>query len=423
MRILLVSDFYPPSIGGTEQHVQGLATKLVEQKHQVIVATTGRPSFSKAEGMEPAVYKFEHSLSRLPVAFSDTRYKFIAPLSDPIFAENLSKLIGDFRPDIIHAHGWSMFTASKVAKSRRVPVVATLHDYGFFCPKRTLYVERSSSLCPLLGKDRLRISLQCVGCSVESYGLRAPIMPMLMKYSSSLLSNIQQFIAVSSYVKQVAERSSLSPVSCIPNFIDTKVVRATTMYKESDNVGVLFLGTLARHKGVEVLLKAFRELCRRGLKIQLTMVGRSFTGFDVRPPPEVKMIRDATYNQTLNAIASSKILVIPSIWPEPFGIVALEGMAFSKPIIASQSGGLVDLVIPEKNGLLVPPGDATSLADAISELYFDDDRIERMGLYGNQYLKEMFDTEVVIPRIEQVYQKAIEGKSEKDAAQSARFDL
>jgi glycosyltransferase involved in cell wall biosynthesis len=413
LKILLMSDFYPPTVGGTEQHVHGLGVKLRERKHEVVVATTGSPSFVPGHDSEPALYRFPHSFSRMGLSYSDLRYQYVPPIADPVLSKSLDKLISTFRPEVMHAHGWTMFTVARVAKSYRIPVVATLHDYGFFCPKRTLYVERSSSLCPLLKKQTLRIGHECVGCSVESYGLRAPIMPALMNFSRGLLSDIDCFIGVSTYVQEIAKRSGLSPVIRIPNFLDTKQILSNVENFNASNIGdgVLYLGTLARHKGIEVLLEAYRMLHEKAPQIQLTLIGRSVAGFDVVPRTGERILRDVKYSDLLKNLIESRFLVIPSIWPEPFGIIALEAMLFSKPLIASHIAGLDDLVKPGENGLVVRPNDPVALSKAILELYSDSDKIMKMGSQGNRYLKKNFDSDVVIPRIEKLYESVVEGKS------------
>jgi glycosyltransferase involved in cell wall biosynthesis len=87
------------------------------------------------------------------------------------------------------------------------------------------------------------------------------------------------------------------------------------------------------------------------------------------------------------------------VWPEPFGIAALEAMSFGKPVIASNTGGLPEIVRSGENGILVEPGDHLALARAITTLYRDQGEILRMGKNAARLLRQNFDSEIVIPRI------------------------
>src|SRR5918911_171186 len=122
MRILLLSDFYPPYRGGMEQHVRALST-------------------------------------RLPFLHHDPTRPYPLPLLDPLAYRALQRLIARVQPDIVHAHGWSAFTALHLG----LPLVTTLHDSGLFCPTRTLL--RGDGLC------RDGPGFRCIGCGREQYGL------------------------------------------------------------------------------------------------------------------------------------------------------------------------------------------------------------------------------------------------------------
>ena len=129
---------------------------------------------------------------------------------------------------------------------------------------------------------------------------------------------------------------------------------------------LIFVGRLIRGKGVHILIEALRELERRGLRRELTVVGygpelpelvRAADGMAVS---FVGVKRDSELGEL---VADHKILVVPSLEPEPFGIVALEGLASGCAVVASRGGGLVEAVGPY--GVLFEPGNPTALAEAI----------------------------------------------------------
>jgi glycosyltransferase involved in cell wall biosynthesis len=131
---------------------------------------------------------------------------------------------------------------------------------------------------------------------------------------------------------------------------------------------LIFVGRLVRGKGVGTLIEAVRELALRGIHRELTIVG---TGHDAEefmraakglPINFAGVKRDHDLAQV---ISDHKIMVVPPLEPEPFGIVALEGLACGCLVVAAAHGGLPEAVGP--HGVLFTPGDAHALADAILE--------------------------------------------------------
>ncbi len=137
---------------------------------------------------------------------------------------------------------------------------------------------------------------------------------------------------------------------------------------------LIFVGRLVSDKGADVLLQALVQLHARGKMLQLTVVGEG--------PEETALhslaaqhglskwvvFMGAKRGKELSALLQRhRVLVVPSVWPEPFGIVALEGLACGCVVVASHTGGLPEAL--GGLGLLFPPGDAAALADAIEGIW------------------------------------------------------
>jgi glycogen(starch) synthase len=167
-------------------------------------------------------------------------------------------------------------------------------------------------------------------------------------------------IAVS---QAVADRLPV-PATVILNAYRSEVFCPPFGNNRSDDV--IFVGRLIRGKGVGVLIDAMRELERRGIHRKLTIVGTGPDGAEFKgaakglPVTFVGVKRDRELSEL---IAEHKIMVVPSVEPEPFGIVALEGLACGCLVVASAHGGLPEAVGP--HGVLFEPGNAIALADAI----------------------------------------------------------
>lgn len=136
---------------------------------------------------------------------------------------------------------------------------------------------------------------------------------------------------------------------------------------------LVFLGRLVSDKGTDVLLEALRILQAQGLTPRLTIIG---TGPEQEPLQElaqklqigslVEFVGTKSGDELVRLLNRHQIMVIPSRWAEPFGIVALEGNACGCVIVGSEGGGLKDAIGP--CGVTVPNGDASALAQVLSEL-------------------------------------------------------
>jgi spore coat protein SA len=147
---------------------------------------------------------------------------------------------------------------------------------------------------------------------------------------------------------------------------------------------ILYVGRLTPIKGVHVLITAFREILVRHPAARLVIAGSSFFEGATRTPYEAELAELAA--PVGNAItftgylphASLKylycacdVVVVPSLWEEPFGLVVVEAMASGTCVVASSVGGLPEIITDRQTGLLAPPGDARALADCVSRLLGD----------------------------------------------------
>jgi glycogen synthase len=182
-------------------------------------------------------------------------------------------------------------------------------------------------------------------------------------FRSWLKQRVIRFAINSTPSQALAERLSVN-ATVIPNPYQNDVFKSAK--GRTRHHDLIFVGRLIRGKGVHILIEALRELERRGMRRELTVVGmgselpelvRAAAGMAVS---FVGVKRDAELGEL---VANHKILVVPSLEPEPFGIVALEGLASGCSVVASRGGGLVEAVGPY--GIFFEPGNPIALADAI----------------------------------------------------------
>lgn len=165
----------------------------------------------------------------------------------------------------------------------------------------------------------------------------------------------------------------------------------------------MFAGALGPHKGIDVLLEAWRGL---DSAVPLVLVGLRRYDTPRHFPNGVIVAENVPHGDVLDAWRHCAIAVVPSVWPEPFGLVAIEAMAAGRPVIASAIGGLTDIIENGTSGILVPPGDALALRSTIEELLADPRRRAAMGRAARERASS-FSAAIVVPQIEQIYREVV----------------
>lgn len=403
-RILLIAQFYPPVIGGTEMHVQTLAQSLVARGHEVVVATlaTGEnpPGDRLAGGVR--IRSLQGAVQRVGPLFSTERRHAI-PLPDPELVVGLRRLANEFEPDIVHAHNWLGRSFVPLKREIGVPFLVSLHDSGRICTQGRM-TYRGEGLCT--GPSVAR----CLSCCAAQFGaVKGPITYLgnrLARRSEAAATDI--FLPVS---RAVAESNRLAEdglaFEVVPNFVPDAVPVA-----ESDDPRlaqlpaepfVLQVGDVVADKGIDVLVEAYRNLTAPP---PLVLIGRIAEQVRRGLPPGVLALGEWPHHLVLDAWGRSMFGTMPSLCLDACPTVTFEAMAAGKPVIASALGGLLDQVADEVTGLLVAPGDPVALVGAMERLTSDSDLRARLGSAARQRFETEFRAEVVIDRIESIYRTA-----------------
>lgn len=385
LRVLLVGDFLPPVGGGMEQHLERLATALVERGHLVEVHVAGPRERNRASPF--AVTVAGTVAGRLPVLFRDRDRPFPPPWPDPVFERSLARTIARFRPNIVHAHGWSVFSTAPVTRRRGIPLVVTLHDYGLLCPLRTLM--RGTTQCTE-GAGR-----GCASCPDETQGvIRRVALASGLRLARP--RSVAAYIAVSEAVQNQYRVHGVEPVPVvIENFVAADDQAPSPVPADGP---VLFVGSDAKVKGLDLLLRACRHSAWPSAR-EVRVVGVA------RIPDAPTWVRcfGRLDGETLwSHYRAASVVVVPSIWEEPGPLVAMEAMTFGRPVIGSEIGGMRRMIVSGVTGCLVPPGDALALGRAIDELMVSPARLRSMG-EAARAAAAGFTVGAVVPRIERLY--------------------
>lgn len=318
----------------------------------------------------------------------------------PTAARDYRETLAAFSPDVVHVH--HLYDPRIVALTRaHAPVVWGVHDY--MCSGGSLYFTPGRECGRAHGPGCIP-ALAFRGCA-HSWNHRGRIADYrLVTRLVGLLREVDVALAFSSSVLRNLRTNRVEGAVIAP-FVSAHVEARTPGI---DN-RVLFVGRVTRAKGLGPLIRAVKavedsilEVCGDGWwrAAAEKLVDRLGIGNRVR---FLGWLGDA---DLLAAYQRAAIVAVPSIWPEPFGMVGLEAMAQGRAVVASQTGGIPDWLIDGVTGVLTPPGDVGALAAALRRLLADPALRERMGVAGVERVRKHFTAEAHVAGIERVNELA-----------------
>jgi glycosyltransferase involved in cell wall biosynthesis len=407
MRIMMLAQSFAPIVGGEERVVEDLSRELVARGHEISIATLRQPGVATPSEVAGArVHTLRSSTYRVTRTHQDTERRHAPPAPDPETVLDLSRALRRERPQIVHAHNWIVHSYLPLARGAHSALALSLHDYGLVCATKRL--RRKSEVCA--GPAPVKCQL----CASEHYGPTKGLVTAfgVRSRESRLRRNVDVFLPVSSTVEKLC-RMRLGDVSrIIPNFIGA-LPEATPndprLDRLPDEPFVLFFGDVTVDKGAWHLAEAYRLLEHAP---PLVLVGRTYIP-ELAERRGVHVMGAWPHELAIEAVRRSLFVVAPSLWPEPFGLVALEAAAAGKPTVASDIGGLRDIVVDGETGFLVTPEDRPALAAALRRLIDDEGLRSQLGAAAREQAAQ-FSPEAVVPQFEQAYELAIANRRTRE---------
>jgi glycosyltransferase involved in cell wall biosynthesis len=405
VKVVMLAQTYAPVVGGEERHVEDLSRELSRRGHEVVVATLRQPGGEPPQADGVRVRTLDSSVHRIPGVETQATTNYAAPLPDPVTTAGLRTIMREERPDVVHAHNWLVNSYLPLARRTDAPLVLTLHDYGLLCPTKRLFLD--GAICSGPG------AAKCLRHATDFYGAGKGTLVAggVAVADPWVRRRVDLFVSVSSVVGELCRVTDRPDHRVIPNFVRPLPAAPADADERLDFLPagnfILYFGDISEDKGARVLLEAHAGLADAP---PLVMIGRrSIDGLDsvpgvIAPGPQPHAL-------AIEALRRSAFTVAPSIWAEPFGIVAIEAGAAGKPVLASASGGLRDVIVDGETGRLLPAGDVPALRAAMAELLADPSLRERMGAAAAARVETSFTPSVVIPRIEDAYRDAIASRA------------
>lgn len=405
MRILHVTDFYHPYVGGVEQHVRTLGAALSQRDHHVAVATLWREGLASVETDGPVkVYRMRGTMQRAGGLFAASHRRWAPPFPDPEITLALREVLKQERPDIVHGHDWLARSFLPLKPMSQARFVVSLHYYSQSCAKKNLmYLDGDPCSGPALRK--------CLSCAGGHYGQAKGAVIALSNgvWSGAERQAADRLISVSHATARgngLSEDDQLCEV--VPNFLGewrAEQSDITTYVAQLPRKPFfLFVGDLSRRKGLPVLLEAYSGLADAP---PLVLIGKVWPETPTVLPANTTVFKDWSNEAVLAAWERSYAGIVPSLWQEPFGIAVIEALSRGRPVIGSRVGGIPEIIADGESGLLVTPGDAIELRAAMQRLIDDRPLYERLSRSAALGAQE-FQASRVVPRIEQIYSKILQ---------------
>jgi len=408
MKILHIPSAYYPVIGGTELLVRKISEKLALWGHEVIVLTSdvssvagyfrlGEKKISRRKDNIGSVEIIRVSFGGLlykiasrfykHIPFERLRNKFIfiaLSICEWIFAKQIQEQIRRIKPNVImiapHLHP-NVIATIKARKNNRFPLI-------FY---------------PCLHEEDTHWSFVNMKTALE---------------------NVDVVLALTDYeASRLVSRYSVDVNKVITTWIGVDIPNDICKKNCISNKQILFLGRKVIHKGMLLLIEAMKLVWENypeikvilagNREIETTMLDEHLKSLPVVYSKKIESLDNISEEKKASLLESSLCLVLPSKI-ESFGAVILEAWAYATPVITFDLPVFRSFITPEKDGILVPPDDRKTLAEAIIRIIQNPELSQSLGSAGRKKVKDMFMWDSVVLRYLQACERAIAMVCSKD---------
>lgn len=358
MRILfVVHQFFPNHHTGTERLTLQLA-KQIQRMGNFVSVLTYEPNNLNITGYEEyddSFIKKEYMVESIPVisfkkVYDDSNWEIIF---DKKVETALVDLVGNF--DLVHfMHPQRFAGILKICQNLNMPTVLTLTDNWLLCPINFLTINKQLCDGPNEGKQ----------CMVEC------------KYNSDILTRYKEaksffesidsvftgttFVAKTFSVNGWNKIINLNPFSVDYSYVQSK--------KQSDNLIFGFIGSLMWHKGAHVLINAFKKIKNDDIKLKIYGSGAEGDKYQtkifdlIKSDHRIQYCGTFNYSQLPDVMNELSAIIIPSTYKEIFPLVMQTALAYKIPVIASNIGGMPEVIKDGVNGYLFELGNSDELS-------------------------------------------------------------
>jgi glycosyltransferase involved in cell wall biosynthesis len=451
MRIALAVHHFPPhNLAGAELRAYRTAQWLVRSGNDLRIITVDNTNSGPKEGVQTEDEIF-HGLKvhRFSFNLSNAEDQFTWEYDNPWIYDHLVEYFEEIKPDVFHLISGYILGASamQAALAHQIPVVVTLTDYWFFCPRINL-VRSDGTLSDAFSFDE-HICTRCKFEEKRRYLIPAKLAPNIADWlwENSLKSIWSNVLGIKASENKFMDRNSIlldalsqaSAIVCpsqflidtvrsrglsekkihfIPHGIDKSTWESVENIRRNSTFQIGYLGQIDKHKGIHLLIEAFRRI-QTNLSLRLLIYGDDssvpqYTDFLkklVGGDPRVTFMGRYDNSQIANIFSRLDIIVIPSVWKEIGPWVMYEAFETKTPVIASDIPNMSHIIHHEENGLLFERENSSDLAYQLQRL-IEDDSLRLSLIDGIKPVKTIDDE---MRALNQVYQVVLKGNNSNQA--------
>lgn len=389
MKVLHVNDTYAMT-GGIARYLFEVMELLEQCGHENMV-----------------IYQQEHDhtvLDHRPTYFVPTALDSNVPVSAV-----LNDILREQKPDVAYLH--AVYDPALVAAIvKNLPAIAYIHGFHTVCPGLAKYFRRGDEIC-----DR-SFGLGCVPmiyrrrCSDARHPRTVFRLMRKTAEQKHLYKSVSMLIVASYYMRELLRQNGFETenIDILPY---PHTPAQSTVITPHLPLRLLYAGRLEIEKGIPYLLEAFSRL---DPSYELRIAGDGTMrgvyeemAHDLGLAPRVSFLGwldDEALNKEYQA---ARVVVMPSIFPEPFGQVGVQALLRQRPVVAFNVGGISDWLKDGVHGFLIPPRDTEALASRMDQLLNDISLARKLGEQGREFALKTYDPEDHVIRLLQLLQQVV----------------
>ena len=387
MKVLYIHNSYSDKTPTGEEHASNELVKLLEEHgHEVEWFTRTSDSIS------------EQRFGKVRAFFTGINY--------PKIAKELSKVLDEYKPDIVQVQNLYPLISSSIFKplnDRKIPVVMRCPNYRLFCPAG-LSLDSKGKVCERCWSGFHEINCVIHNCQHSfAASLGYALRNAFNRISGRILKGVDVFIVQSEFQKNKFMNQGIEAdrIGIVPG------ISPTITSPKDDVMGdwVSFVGRVSIEKGIYECIEA----ARKNPKIPFKVAGFFDDNFVIPKdcPSNLEFMGFLKGESLDDFYAKSRIIVVPSKWYEGFPNVILRGFLFKRPVITTNIGAMQSIVETGNNGILVKPGDVKELSNAIQNLYPDIELCKKYGMNGCKKTESLYSREQIYHDLISVFEQAI----------------
>ena len=387
-KILFINTLYSPYIGGgAEIMFQHQVEELQARGYEVCVLTTGKNKNLMIESLN-GIKIYRAGIKNFYWHYGDDKsnnkiMKLLWHLRD-IYNVQMKKYIQTVinveNPDLTICHNLAGFSVSAwdVIKKNDLKIVQVLHDMYFLCANSTMF------------QNDHKCEKQCLKCKLLRYihKKKSQQVDVLVGVSHFVINKMNYYNYFNSVNKKV-----------IYNAQDIKYYNIEKIWDGKEVFKIGFIGSLTKSKGIEWLISQFNKL---NINATLLIAGKGEIGYE-------KFLIELSNNNKIKFLGYVKssdfykkvdLICIPSICEDNFPGVAYEASANNIPVIASNTGGMAEIISDQVNGILIDPNDENTLGNSILKIYNNVDFYKKLASQSRKQVENLLNIDRMLNEYE-----------------------